>query len=72
MPCYYTGTAEGDARLAASEANSKVTELTQHLCAVLTNLETEIGYESNEWFKIVSDSVHGWWRKHKAIDAAKG
>ncbi len=62
MPCYMTGTAEGDASLAASEAIQRTTELTRLLCMQLEALENT----NNE--HLIHRAVLPWWNHHKEID----
>lgn len=64
MPCTYTGSLEGDARLATSEANQKLTEVTQMLCALCTHIEEN--YEDD----IIGEvpKTNKWWKEHKEVD----
>jgi hypothetical protein len=64
MPCYYTGSAEGDARLAAEEAQTALTNVTQMLCALMTLIETHHDYLMPD----VPSNVRIWWDRHKEID----
>ncbi len=68
MPCYYTGSAEGDAALAATEAKEKLaSELsttTELLCTTLMQLEST----SPEAIKSLPANVQTWWKKHKKVD----
>lgn len=41
MPCYDTGSAEGDARQAAAEAGRRVTELASALCELCAHCEAK-------------------------------
>ena len=64
MPCYATGSAEGDARLAAQEANDELTKVTRLLCKLCGRLERS-GFTK----PITTDKkLHAWWEKHKKID----
>lgn len=64
MPCYMTGSAEGDARLAADEARAQVTKLTEILCAQMRALEkVDPG--------LIHKSAKAWWEEHKKIDAQR-
>ncbi len=67
MPCYYTGSAEGDAQLAAKEAREElgktITELNRYLCAACHVLEI------NGW--PFPRGLDKWWKKHKKIDAKR-
>lgn len=73
MPCYYTGSAEGDRALALEEAEKEntaiITELTQMLCSTLTEMEGHLEPEQVE--AILSKRTQTWWRKHKKIDAKR-
>lgn len=64
MPCYYTGSAEGDAALAHEESNKKhkstITKLTRMLCDSCKEMEAK-GIE-------IPKSVKAWWIRHKKID----
>lgn len=62
MPCYTTGTAEGDARLSAERAAAEVTELTRILCAVG---QQAVRYG---WLLRLPASFQAWWAKHEEID----
>ncbi len=62
MPCYYTGSAEGDAKLAhqqeAVELSREITNLTRLLCEACTELSMDN----------VSDELKKWWKQHQKID----
>lgn len=60
MPCYITGTAEGDEKLFHDE---EMTKLTQMLCETLRALEASNGK--------VPESVKSWWASHKKVDAKR-
>lgn len=68
MPCYYTGSAEGDRQLAFDEAkkksNSTITKLTQILC--------EVGEwaDDQDFFEIenMPASFLKFWSNHKKTD----
>lgn len=62
MPCYYTGSALGDAELAAREARELVTELTRLLCSASARLERAGLLEQK------LDPVRQWYEKHKETD----
>ena len=68
MPCYYTGTARGDAELSAREANKTVTQLTEMLCAMCRELEDKSGHH----FIDRVPNLRYWWEQHKRIDAKSG
>lgn len=67
MPCYYTGSAEGDAKLAYSmdmqKMGQKLTELTQLLCEACKAIEN-----STSSFNNASKELKKWWKEHKKID----
>lgn len=62
MPCYITGSAEGDARLAASEANEEATKLARILCIV--GRWADINGRTASMPQVFRD----WWQAHKKID----
>lgn len=74
MPCYYTGTLEGDRLLAEQESKERVQKklikLTQMLCSICTEVEKH----NSTWEKEdgccveMSDELKKWWIKHKKID----
>lgn len=64
MPCYVTGSAEGDARLAEQEAQSRATDMARLLCEACGLLET-YGYMSAVH---TSKDLRNWWNQHKEID----
>lgn len=70
MPCYATGSAEGDARLAASEAHRRLTEVTDMLCSVMQTIERERNGLDFIDTKLKTN-VQNWWAEHKRIDAEK-
>lgn len=65
MPCYVTGSAEGDANLALDEAQQAATQATEMLCAVMRNLDN-LGLEQS-----APGNVQDWWKKHKRLDAQR-
>ena len=67
MPCYATGSAEGDARLDAHESAQEVTYLTRMLCAVCSNLELP----TVKGLSYLSLEGQAWWKEHKLIDAER-
>lgn len=69
MPCYYTGSALGDAKLSAAESSKKVTELTDILCSTFRALERN-GSWNNIKDQLTTPAVT-WWEHHKAVDAEK-
>jgi hypothetical protein len=66
MPCYMTGSAEGDAREAAHEANLHLTQLTRMLCSVLLRLE-----EDNMLKSYTTTETQQWWKQHLELDARR-
>lgn len=63
MPCFMTGSAEGDAALARDEAAAETTKVTRLLCALLKELPPT---------HPAIDRVPGlkrWRDKHQKIDA---
>lgn len=69
MPCYYTGSAEGDRALAAQEnadkLAEKLTEMTELACEAMEIIDKAgIAYTS-------SYKLRDWWKKHKKLDAAR-
>jgi len=64
MPCFYTGSAEGDARLAASEAREALTSITQLLC------ETCRQADKNHY--TLPAETQKWWNEHKTLDRKNG
>src|SRR5262245_18927659 len=67
MPCFYTGTAEGDARLAADEAHLALTNVTAMLCRLCARVE-EIRAIDLSFFDA---EIWAWWTRHKQLDAAR-
>jgi hypothetical protein len=66
MPCYYTGSAEGDRALASSNA---LTECTDMLCRTLTLIEK---HNKGCRLEIELDSdIKKFWKKHKKLDAER-
>jgi hypothetical protein len=77
MPCYYTGSAQGDKALYYKEALDKTTAM---LCAVLSYNEhcfgisdtREMLYESADFKELRSTSeIADWWENHKLEDIRK-
>ena len=64
MPCYLTGSAEGDARLDAAEARKEVTKLTRLLCEAMECLE-------HHGCDHISPAARSWWTAHKKVDAKR-
>lgn len=68
MPCYYNGSAEADALMAADEARAAMTKVTQMLCSVLHYIESN-DYTANsvDLFE-EHPEIEEFWKEHKAID----
>lgn len=64
MPCYATGSAEGDARLTAEEQYSAATEATRAACEMAKLLRSK-GPKS---FSKLSLQTRAWVEKHDKID----
>lgn len=62
MPCFYTGSAEGDARLNAAESHKALTKATRVLCKTCKWLE-----KSNLMDHSPSE-LKKWWTSHKKVD----
>lgn len=62
MPCYITGSSEGDQRLYAEEARKKAQHLTQMLCETCRRLEREGS------LYILGSEIASWWIEHKKTD----
>lgn len=65
MPCYITGSAAGDAELAAKEAREEAQKVTRLLCNLLERLENG---SPTHYFTYVPIKVDRWWQAHKEID----
>jgi hypothetical protein len=61
MPCYVTGSAEGDARMAADDARAEATHVTRMLCEVMATL-------SEAQIKKLSPDLKKWWKRHGEMD----
>ena len=61
MPCFYTGSAEGDAQLAAQEAREELTEVTRVACE-LAKLATP------KKFVKLSEKTQDWVLEHRKTD----
>ena len=62
MPCYATGSAEGDAQLSAREARQEATENARAACDALAVLEQFVEFNQ------LKPATQRWWRRHKKID----
>ena len=67
MPCYQTGSAEGDARLDAEEARKELTDTTRMLCRLMTVLVEADVFKGTTFIGKV-DGLQEWWRLHQEID----
>lgn len=70
MPCYITGSADGDARLVTDELRKEADRLNKMLCALMELLEFRSDW-SNRLETAVYPNVPGlkkWWTNHKKID----
>ena len=67
MACYYTGTAEGDAKLAADEARKELTRVTSMLCEVMQLVEDSVQVMEHELYEGVP-GLEAFWSEHKEID----
>lgn len=70
MPCYYTGSAEGDARYAAEQANDLANRYRKELDK-LTDLLCKAG-KCYERGTPAPKELRDWWQKHKKEDAKRG
>lgn len=76
MPCTYTGSLEGDARLILGEELDKYTAM---LCAVCTQMELNIGplftgeilERASQRMPEGSENINEWWKNHKATDRTR-
>lgn len=69
MPCYSTGTAEGDARLAAAEEAKHAALLENMLCGLCTRIEA--GEILSPHFINDDPTLKAWWARHKKADKRK-
>lgn len=61
MPCYMTGTREGDLALRVEELHEEATKTTRLLCKTLRSLDKRtVGS--------LPKDVQEWWEKHQEID----
>lgn len=77
MACFYTGSAEGDARLAHNETKDRlgkiITELTEMLCNVCEEMNKDYvsqidAAERPISFLNCSQDVQEWWKAHRRMD----
>lgn len=64
MPCYYTGSREGDLALAAQETREALTKVTRVACELLSLMP---GYGDGAWDEI-SPEVIAWCKEHQRKD----
>ena len=72
MPCYMTGSYEGDLKLQKDELAEQATNVTQLLCTLCEEIELYNNGLPKEFtcfrqFRFPSN-VNQWWKKHKEID----
>lgn len=66
MPCYATGSAEGDARLSAQEARAEATRVTALLCRACRIIEQRV-CKLKDGGPIMAE-LSAWWAKHQKVD----
>lgn len=71
MPCYLTGSAEGDALLAVEEAHEEATKMADMLCRVLTRYEMIRPQLSFRSLMEEHSDIAEWWVLHKKIDTKR-
>lgn len=62
MPCYATGSREGDAELSAREAQQEALEATRAACEMMAKLK------ENDLLSELSKQTRAWIKKHVEID----
>jgi hypothetical protein len=62
MPCFVTGSAEGDERLYREEVEAKATRLCRLLCELCRHCEGRMD---------MPPRVRAWWVEHKKVDAKR-
>jgi hypothetical protein len=67
MPCYATGSAEGDARLSAQEAQKEATAATRVACELVKTMR---GHGLKKLLNQLSPATKAWIVEHDAKDAA--
>ena len=70
MPCFYTGSAEGDARYAADEASKRAAKYKKELDR-LTDLLCKAGRARHNGI-VPPVEVRKWWAEHRCQDAKRG
>ena len=68
MPCYYTGSREGDLALSLEEARTQVTRLTRMLCEANKHIDEHSS--DYHYVSVRSPELDRWWKEHKVIDRA--
>lgn len=74
MPCYVTGSREGDAELAASENYQEAKKLRAMLCGVLTaarkvhQLRAVLKAVDEAECGVTQEAIAQWWAKHQEAD----
>lgn len=77
MPCYQTGSREGDLEESLGEVSKERNKLDAMLCAVFDVLEKEgtlekvIAAVDIQECGVARVAFTKWWRRHKASDAAR-
>lgn len=74
MPCYVTGSREGDLALDARDAREELQRVTRVACDLArayTHLLSVYYPSSNGLFYTLSVETREWIREHKAIDARR-
>lgn len=69
MPCYVTGSAEGDARLSAQEARAEATRVTALLCRACRIIEQRV-CKLKDGGPIMAE-LAAFWAEHQKIDRAR-
>lgn len=68
MPCYYTGSAEGDARLFAEESEERMRKKYAKELIKLTAMLCKMCKKSEDNNLILPKQIEKWWEKHKKTD----
>ena len=66
MPCYATGSAEGDARLSAQEAQARATRATALLCRACEIIEQRVGKLKD--MGPIAAELSAFWAEHQKVD----
>lgn len=62
MPCYYTGSELGDAKLEAEDTGQRLTEVTRVACTAMAVVEVYGLLDK------VNQESRDWWYKHQETD----